>query len=89
MRIIGLFGHGNCGKSETLNELKELLRASGKSISLAEHPFCDKPETFEYKEITYIPGFLKIIYEIIDNSVDEAIRTNFKYAKNIGVMLET
>ena len=51
MRIIGLFGHGNCGKSETLNELKELLLASGKSISLAEHPFCDKPETFEYKDL--------------------------------------
>lgn len=51
MRIIGLFGHGNCGKSETLNELKELLRASGKSISLAEHSFCDKPETIEYCRI--------------------------------------
>lgn len=49
MRIIGLYGHGNCGKSETLNELKELLRAAGKSISLAEHPYCDMPETFEYK----------------------------------------
>ncbi len=48
MRIIGLYGHGNCGKSETLNELKELLRAAGKSISLTEHPNCDKPETFEY-----------------------------------------
>ncbi len=48
MRILGLFGHGNCGKSETLNELKELLRDAGKSISLTEHPYCDKPETFEY-----------------------------------------
>ena len=37
MRIIGLYGHGNCGKSETLNELKELLRTVGKLISLSEH----------------------------------------------------
>ena len=26
MRIIGLYGHGNCGKSETLNVLIELFR---------------------------------------------------------------
>ena len=48
MRIIGLYGHSNCGKSETLNELKELLRASGKSVSTKPHPWSDMPETFEY-----------------------------------------
>ena len=46
---MALFGHSNCGRSETLNELKELLRAAGKSMSLAEHPYCELPETFEYK----------------------------------------
>jgi DNA gyrase/topoisomerase IV subunit B len=45
-------------------------------------------EKFEYKEIEYVPGFLKIIYEILDNSVDEAIRTNYTYAKNISVTIE-
>lgn len=49
MRIIGLYGHSNCGKSEALNELKELLRTAGKSISLEEHQYCDKPESFKYK----------------------------------------
>lgn len=48
MRIIGLYGHGNCGKSETLNELKELLRVAGMSISSEPHPWSDMPETFEY-----------------------------------------
>lgn len=33
MRIIGLYGHGRCGKSATLNFLKELLRAAVKSLS--------------------------------------------------------
>ena len=33
-----------------------------------------KTETFEYKEVEYVPGFLKIIYEILDNSVDEEKR---------------
>lgn len=49
MRIIGLYGHGNCGKSHTLNYLKELLREAGKSISSQPHPDCEDPETFEYK----------------------------------------
>ena len=49
MRIIGLYGHANCGKSHTLNYLKELLRVAGKSISSQPHPNCEDPETFEYK----------------------------------------
>lgn len=48
MRIIGLYGHSNCGKSETLNDLKELLREKGKSISTEPHPWSDMPEIFEY-----------------------------------------
>ncbi len=48
MRIIGLYGHAQCGKSETLNELKEFLRRFGKSLSMESHPYCERPETFEY-----------------------------------------
>lgn len=48
MRIRGLYGHGQCGKSATLNELKELLREAGKSISMKPHPYSESPETFEY-----------------------------------------
>ena len=48
MRIFGLYGHANCGKSATLNMLKELLRVAGKSISFTPHPDSDKPETFDY-----------------------------------------
>lgn len=50
MRIIGLYGHGQCGKSATLNELKELLREAGKSVSKHPHPYSESPETFEYNE---------------------------------------
>lgn len=48
IRIIGLYGHGQCGKSATLNDVKELLRAAGKSISMQPHPHSESPETFEY-----------------------------------------
>ena len=49
MRIIALYGHGQCGKSTTLNILKELLRSAGKSVSSKPHPWCEALETFEYK----------------------------------------
>lgn len=48
MRIIGLYGHGQCGKSATLNELKKLLRVAGKSVSMKPHPHSESTETFEY-----------------------------------------
>lgn len=49
MRIIALYGHADCGKSDTLNRLKMILRSAGKSISSKPHPWCEQPETFMYK----------------------------------------
>lgn len=40
---------------------------------------------FEKKEISYVPGLVKIVNEIIDNSVDEAVRTGYKFANRIKV----
>lgn len=42
-------------------------------------------EKFIYKKIEYIPALLKIIMEIIDNSIDESIRCNFDFANKISV----
>lgn len=42
----------------------------------------------QYKEVEYNPGLIKIINEIIDNSVDVAIKTNFKYANQIEVNID-
>ena len=41
------------------------------------------------KKIKYIPGLIKIIEEIIDNSVDEAIRTKFNFANKIKITMTT
>lgn len=43
---------------------------------------------FVYETVEYVPGFLKIIEEILDNSIDEAIRTNFRFANDITVKFE-
>lgn len=41
----------------------------------------------QYKQISYVPGLIKIINEIIDNSVDVAIKTNFKDCNEIKVKM--
>ena len=42
----------------------------------------------EWKKSTYVPALSKMIDEILDNSIDEAIRTNFQYANKISVNVE-
>ena len=38
--------------------------------------------------VGYVPALLKMIDEIIDNAVDEAIRTQFEYANRIDVSID-
>ena len=42
----------------------------------------------EWKTSRYVPALSKMIDEILDNSIDEAIRTNFKYANKINVSID-
>ena len=51
----------------------------------------EKVERFvkgEWKNSTYVPALSKMIDEILDNSIDEAIRTNFEYANKINVSVD-
>ena len=41
----------------------------------------------EWKSVKYVPALSKMIDEIIDNAIDEAIRTNFKFANKIDVKI--
>jgi DNA topoisomerase-2 len=40
---------------------------------------------FKWSTYEYIPGLVKIINEILDNSIDVAIKSNFEYANEISV----
>lgn len=42
----------------------------------------------KWKRATYVPALSKMIDEILDNSIDEAIRTNFKHANRIDVSVD-
>ena len=45
-------------------------------------------DKMEHKEIEFVPGLIKIINEIIDNSVDVAIKSNFKSSTEISIKME-
>lgn len=81
-KIIALYGHQKCGKTTTLNLVRELIRSNG-GISLSSCPpySGDKPETFCYKNqiVCVCPGG--------DNG--EVIKKNFKYAysKNADILI--
>ena len=52
------------------------------------HDFILTKNGFEYTEIQFVPGLIKIINEIIDNSIDVAIKNNFKYGDKINVRID-
>ena len=45
-------------------------------------------DKIKYENFKIIPGLCKIINEVIDNSIDEAIKTNFKYGNEISIIIE-
>jgi len=42
---------------------------------------------FEFSKKQYVPALVKIINEVIDNSIDEAVRTNYTFANKIEVTM--
>jgi len=52
-----------------------------------EYILDDSNKKIIYKEVSVVPGLIKIINEIIDNSVDVAIKTNFKSSNEISVKI--
>ena len=42
----------------------------------------------KWRTVEYVPALSKMVDEILDNSIDEAIRTNFKHANKINVSVD-
>jgi DNA topoisomerase-2 len=78
-------------KIQQLTDIEHVILRPGQYVGSTNKTKCftfllnRKTEMFEYKEFEYVPALLKIIYEILDNAVDESIRTNFKFGKNISI----
>ena len=73
---------------KVLDDRTHLLSRPGMYIgSTSPEPFTGIIN-FEYQTKQVVPGLLKIINEVIDNSVDEFIRTNGKHANKIDIVIE-
>jgi len=61
------------------------------AIGLEEHQEFmlenDKSTEFTLATRSYIPGLIKLFNEIIDNSIDEYVRTNGKYSNKINIKI--
>jgi len=55
--------------------------------ALKTHEYISENGQIQFKEIEYVPGLIKIINEIIDNSVDVAIKSNFESCTEISVRI--
>lgn len=43
---------------------------------------------YKWDTVSFVPGLFKIINELIDNSVDEHIRTNFEFANQVEIKID-
>lgn len=77
---------------ETLSGVQHVLTRSGMYLGsmqpLTRKLFIFSNDGVEYKDVKYIPGFLKIIDEIIDNSTDSLVK-NCKAKGKIKVVIDT
>jgi len=76
---------------QQLTDREHVLKRPGMYISSVKpveqelYIFDRNSEKMVKKKLNYVPGLLKIIKEILDNSIDEHIRTNGKFANKIDI----
>jgi DNA topoisomerase-2 len=72
-----------------LSEIEHILQRSARylgSITMSKvSRFYLVVDKIKYGEVEYVPALLKLIREVLDNSIDEALRTNFKFANKIKI----
>lgn len=71
-----------------LSDREHVIKRSGMYIGSSSNESHERFVYGEYKAIQYVPGLIKLVDEIIDNSVDEAIRTKFQFANKIEVDID-
>jgi len=75
-----------------LTDVEHVLNRPGMylgDVSLSEHTkwIMDEDKIIK-QEVEFVPAILKQFDEIISNSIDEALRTNFKHANKISVIID-
>lgn len=72
-----------------LSEVEHVLKRPGQYIGslnyCTKEMFLYKDNKFIFTNVSYIPGLDKCLNEILDNCIDEAIRTNFEFGNEIKI----
>ncbi|ARW57428.1 DNA topoisomerase II large subunit [Serratia phage CHI14] len=68
-----------------LSDREHIIKRSGMYIGSSSNEEHERFLFGKFEKVKYVPGVIKLIDEIIDNSVDEAIRTRFAHANKISV----
>lgn len=84
---------GSSGKEEAeqfkiITDKEHVLMRPGMYVGSVDKESEERFVLGEHRAIEFVPGLIKIINEIIDNCIDEAIRTDFKYANLIEVKID-
>lgn len=77
------------GEFRVLSDKEHVLMRPGMYIGSTSMEMCDTWVNGNMTELPYVAGLVKCANELIDNCVDEAIRTNFKFANKISVKVES
>ena len=70
---------------KVLSDREHVLARSGVYIGSTISEPLSGIINYEYQTKNIVPGLIKCIEEIFQNSVDESIRTNYEYAKHISI----
>ncbi len=74
-----------------LSDTNHVLQRYGMYIgglgNTSSHGFFYHEGSFTYMHYDSTPGLVKIVNEILDNAIDEGIRTQFKHSNNINVYI--
>lgn len=76
-----------------LSEIEHVLARPGMylgDVSMGTHDkfYFDKDGNISKRAVRYCPAVIKLFDEIISNSIDEALRTDYNYANKINVKIE-
>jgi DNA topoisomerase-2 len=63
--------------------IEEVFENNEKGVAVS------KGDMFVQKDVKYVPGLVKIFNELIDNSIDEYVRTNGEFATRIEVSIDS
>ncbi len=72
-----------------LSDKEHVIKRPGMYVGSTSSEEYERFQFGKYVKLKYVPAIVKLIEEIRDNSIDEAVRTNFEFANKISVTIDT